>query len=513
MRERLVLLILLAVALIAFVGSVVAVRFFPDQVTKLQDQVRQILRRPDRDVAGIQRPGIGLGRYSDIPIYSTAARNFGLGIYRPEFPNDLTTLNSKVAIIHWFALWGGWKSKFNRADLDVVSARGAVPMISWEPWAGTEKDPNWSLKNAILSGRNDEYIIAWARGLADYEKPVFLRFAHEMHDQTYPWTVGVNGNTAEDYVAAWRYVYNIFRRYNASNVRWIWNPNTLGDSLPPVYGPIYSSLYPGDEYVNWTALDIYNTGPKLDWGAPYCRTFDQVLKSPYAATLAVSKKPMMLAEVGSSERCASKAEWIDQALTVDVVNTYPNVRAMVWFDIDKEENWSLRTNPAAMQLWVESAQDLFEEGVPALIDPNRAAAAVTPSGSALPVAQGSGAEGAGATSGTATAVAAAQQSSGSPAPAGSATPAPAAGSATPASAGGQATPATSGAGGSATPVRSPTPGGSPASDSPATPGSTPTPGTAPNSGGPPASGDSGGQAAQSAGQRTFIPLLVRSNKW
>ena len=63
--------------------------------------------------------------------------------------------------------------------------------------------------------------------MAAYAGPVLLRFAHEMHDQSYPWAVAVNGNTAEQYVAAWRYVHAIFVAEGATNVRWIWNPNTM----------------------------------------------------------------------------------------------------------------------------------------------------------------------------------------------------------------------------------------------------------------------------------------------
>src|SRR6476646_2882984 len=51
-----------------------------------------------------------------------------LGVYRPSFPNDLQALDSyaqssgaSLPIVHWYALWGGWKAGFSRADLDVVS--------------------------------------------------------------------------------------------------------------------------------------------------------------------------------------------------------------------------------------------------------------------------------------------------------------------------------------------------------------------------------------------------------
>jgi hypothetical protein len=105
----------------------------------------------------------------------TATNTVAVGIHQEVFPQDLTGLSRyelptgrKITIVHWFAQWGAWNSAFNRAALDAIAARGSIPLITWEPWAAAGPDPAWSLKNAILSGRNDAYIASWARGLAAY---------------------------------------------------------------------------------------------------------------------------------------------------------------------------------------------------------------------------------------------------------------------------------------------------------------------------------------------------------
>ena len=287
----------------------------------------------------------------------------GLGFYRSEFPNDLRALKeyeSRVgqpaAIIHWFVYWGGWKSAFSRSDLEIVRTHGSIPMITWEPWTGRPEDEDWALRNAILSGRNDGYIESWARGLAEYGQPVLLRFAHEMHNESYPWVVGVNGNTAEDYVAAWKYVHGFFERAGAGNVRWVWNPNTLGDARPSAYDSMYGSLYPGDDYVDWLGLDVYNTGPNVDWGAPRWRSFDEILGGPYRAIAAVSEKPLILAEMGSAETGGSKADWIADALSAETLAQYPRLRALVWFDVVKEAQWELRSSQEALDSWTAAAK-------------------------------------------------------------------------------------------------------------------------------------------------------------
>ena len=294
-------------------------------------------------------------RAADVP--------FTTGVYQVMLPNDLkpveeyeSQIGRRFGIVHWFAIWGGWKGPFNRDDLETVSRRGSIPMITWEPWASQAKDPAWSLQNAILSGKNDAYIDQWARGLASYGKPVYLRFAHEMHDSmVYPWAVGNNGNTAEDYVAAWRHVRAIFARYDTSNVKWIWNPQVIGDRPLEDYLATYGAVYPGDDLVDMVGLDIYNTGTDLaSWGTPYWRSFDQVLAPPYRAVAALTgDKPVILAEVGSGESGGSKAEWITQAMTQSLPS-FPLVRGLVWFDIAKQGElaWTVKSSPSATAAWI-----------------------------------------------------------------------------------------------------------------------------------------------------------------
>jgi len=316
-------------------------------------------------------------RAADAPVASDPMTPAGvaIGVYRPELPDDLSRLGAyeaargrPVAIVHWYALWGGWKSAFSRSDLEAVGARGSLPLITWEPWAGTGPDPAWSLRSAVLSGAHDAYVRSWAVGLAAYGQPVLLRFAHEMHDQpTYPWAVGVNGNTAADYLAAWRHVRAIFREAGADNVRWIWNPNTLGLATAAGYAATYQALYPGDDEVDLVGLDVFNTGPRLDWGAPTWRTFGQVLSAPYAAVTELTSKRIILPEVGSTELGGAKGLWI-AAMFDHELERFPRVRALVWFDVDKEEAWSLGSSPAAYKAWLAgSARPRFAVAASSLL--------------------------------------------------------------------------------------------------------------------------------------------------
>ena len=150
--------------------------------------------------------------------------------------------------------------------------------------------------------------------------PVFIRFAHEMNHQhhAYPWSVGYNGNTAADYVAAWRRIHSIFRDAGADNVRFVWCPNVNIQGSSP-----FRRFHPGDQYVDWIGLDGYNGGSGLDWGG--WLTFSQVFEPSYV-DLKEHRKPMVVCEVGSSEQGGDKAAWIEVALAREIPSVCPVFR-------------------------------------------------------------------------------------------------------------------------------------------------------------------------------------------
>jgi beta-mannanase len=228
-----------------------------------------------------------------------------------------------------------------------------VPLSTWEPWAGQPGEAGWSLRRAVLSGRHDAYVRRRARGLAAFGRPVLLRFAHEMHDHPgYPWAVGVNGNTPDDFLAAWRHVRALFAAERADDVPWVWTPNTLGDAPVGDHEAVYRRLFPGDGEVDWVGLDVFNTGPALDGGAPSWRAFAAVLAAPYAAVTRLPGRPVILPEAGGAEGGGAKAAWIRQTLAPETAARFPRLRAMVWFDVPKEQPWQLGSSVAAREAWL-----------------------------------------------------------------------------------------------------------------------------------------------------------------
>jgi hypothetical protein len=226
------------------------------------------------------------------------------------------------------------------SEMNAVRARGAVPLVTWEPWAwgGGLNQPAYSL-DRIAAGDFDARITQWGQALAAWGYPVQLRFAHEMNGDWYPWAEGVNGNGAGDYVQAWRHVHDVMAAAGASNVSWVWSPNV------PYWGSTdLSGLYPGAGYVDIVALDGYNWGTSASWSGWIS---PQDLFAPGIAQLRslAPGVPILIAETASSEAGGSKAAWNSDL--VSYLAAQPDVMGFVWFHMQKEADWRINSSDAS----------------------------------------------------------------------------------------------------------------------------------------------------------------------
>ena len=274
--------------------------------------------------------------------------------------------SKKISILHWGQAWyvsNQWPygySAFPTAELNTIRSRGAISLLDWsscdQSAGGSLTQPNFSLGN-ITNGIHDAYIRQWATDAKAWGYPLFLRFDWEMNGNWFVWSERVNGNSAGQFAAAWRHVHDIFTSVGANNVTWVWCPNIDSSTMIPM-----SQLYPGDAYVDWTALDGYNkysvwlgfntvfTGSGITW-----------LYNSYQELLSLApSKPIMLAEFASLEAGdggALKAAWITDALTAQIPSLFPAIKAIVWF------NWN---SSAGSSLVIESssaALNAFATGI------------------------------------------------------------------------------------------------------------------------------------------------------
>jgi beta-mannanase len=218
-------------------------------------------------------------------------------------------------------------------------------MIDWSPWdlanQGRPNQARFQLRD-VIAGRHDDYIRAWAAGAAAWGKPFFVRLCHEMNGSWYPWSERANGNRRGEFVRAWRHVVDLVRASGATNVTWVWAPNEFEsyDGIP------IRRLYPGDAYADWLGISGFNWGDGQR--GSLWRSFDKTFSRSYPRVRAISRrKPIMLAEIGSSERGGSKAGWLRDAFAVRIPRM-PSVRAVVyWNRADEGMDWPIETSRSA----------------------------------------------------------------------------------------------------------------------------------------------------------------------
>ncbi|MHB1131380.1 MAG: glycosyl hydrolase [Chloroflexota bacterium] len=272
-----------------------------------------------------------------------------------------------VSIVHWGQPWmqGGKYQSFGTSLYETVRQHGSIPMVNWGSWnlGSGINQADFQLAD-IYGGRHDAYIRDWATAAKNWGKPMFLRFNHEMNGWWYPWSEQVNGNAAGDYIKAWRHVHDIFASVGANNVKWVWAANIVGPQTTPL-----NAMYPGDAYVDWVAIDGYNWA--ADRGDPWM-SFTQVMKPTYDALGSLAPaKPVMVAETGTSEdggpqgKPASKAAWIKSALTTEIPNNFPRIKALVWFnwnDNDPILDWPIETSQASIDAFAAGIASPYYAG-------------------------------------------------------------------------------------------------------------------------------------------------------
>lgn len=266
------------------------------------------------------------------------------GYYLPQLNNQpiTPTVNvvngEKPTLVMFYQDWNK-DSGFNLEFLRSIYKQNVIPVITWEPWDSKNTEVasinqfDYSPK-VIAEGKYDEYIKNWARGAAEFKKPFFLRFAHEMNGNWYPWGK-VNGNTPEDYKKMWIHVHDIFEKEGATNIIWVWSPNNTDG-----FGKSDNVLdyFPGHQFADWVGFSGFN------WGKTYSfnrwLSFKDLSKEIYSQ-LSKLNKPIMVTETSSVSYGGNKTEWFRKTLLEDIPSLNL-IKAVILFDQDfKSADFSL----------------------------------------------------------------------------------------------------------------------------------------------------------------------------
>jgi hypothetical protein len=237
-----------------------------------------------------------------------------------------------------------WDKEFPTETESWDLKSGRIPMISWNGKGVATAD--------IAAGHYDALITDRAIRVKRLGQPIFIRWFWEMDGKKKAESVGSPAN----YIAAWRHIVAMFKHQGATNVSWVWCPNASAftDGAAQAY-------YPGDDDVDWTCADGYNWAP----GRPTdnWRSFAEIFGGFYDWAVK-QKKPIMVGEFGVQERSPNdKAQWVNQTREA-IKKDFPLIKAVVYFNANKDFDWRMNTSDSAYQAFKEMANDpWFDIGV------------------------------------------------------------------------------------------------------------------------------------------------------
>ncbi len=306
-----------------------------------------------------------------IGVYEPAADPFSHGTAVDQYTQEV----GKKPALAWFSVkWQnantGDYQKFDPRLLEQFRTRGIMPGLNWDASKGSalnKNQPDFSWR-AIASGKHDAYITQVAKGAAAYHYPFLVRLFAEMNGNWYPWAYSVNGNTTPaDFVTAWKHVVDIFRKEGATNVQFVWCQSSLeqrridsGNNREKL-----KQLYPGDDYVDWIALDGY-ANSRNNW-----RSLKDEFQPSYTLLTSLSTRPMIFYEVGAAENPndpLAKANWITQGFQVAIPQQFPKVVAVNWFNSHADQNvdnYAVDTSQNSLNAWRQVvASPLYQGSFP-----------------------------------------------------------------------------------------------------------------------------------------------------
>lgn len=223
------------------------------------------------------------------------------------------------------AIFVNWNDSFPTYLGSDLKLSGKKLLIFWEQY-------NVNLDD-IISGKYDSYIRNFAASAKIYGGEIILAPLHEMNGDWDPWGGAVGSNTPAKVVSTWKKIHDVFG--DVSNVKFAWTINNI--SVPNTPDNAIHHYYPGNSYVDYIGVDGFN------FGSPW-QSFDQIFGN-VLKELAVHGKPMYILSTASADG-SQKADWIyDFGIKV---KNYPLLRGWVWFNENKERDWRVNSDSAAL---------------------------------------------------------------------------------------------------------------------------------------------------------------------
>jgi hypothetical protein len=281
--------------------------------------------------------------------------------------------------------------------LKEVNDADGIAMITLEPWGDLDTVNQGSCKDLA------DACAAWeSRGLAG----IFIRFAHEMNGNWYPW-----GQKPILYKAVFRMLSQVVHAATTRTAM-IWAPNygvgypfgkplpktgsaeflaldTNGDGQITDRDDPYAPYYPGDDVVDWAGMTVYHWGVSYPWfenEMPLPNSFAGSLTGRYQGKLpnfyqeySVRRgKPLAIPETAAfynteqpgPDPLLLKQAWWRQVFAA--TRQFPKLKCINWFDELKRESeardnlidWRISADPRIRAAFLSDFSLVTADGRP-----------------------------------------------------------------------------------------------------------------------------------------------------
>ncbi|OGG04828.1 hypothetical protein A2Z33_05975 [Candidatus Gottesmanbacteria bacterium RBG_16_52_11] len=275
----------------------------------------------------------------------------------PERLRDMESqIGKKAAIAHYYRGWHELDDSGFLAELNTIAANGWRPMVSANPYffdgCGSGGKP---LYRTIADGNCDGFLKAVGRNFKVFGKPVFFRFAWEMNIPSMEWNIPGTGDAPQDFREAWNRFRQITLEEGATNMIWVFSPHIITSESSSI-----AALYPGDTAVDWVALDGYNWGTTQSWSS--WQSFSEIFTQSYTELTRIAPtKPVMIAEVNTSDRGGDKVAWYTEMLSKSIQDRFSRVVAVVFYDEDRtageKVNWRINISQMSIEAFRKAIAD------------------------------------------------------------------------------------------------------------------------------------------------------------
>ncbi len=215
-----------------------------------------------------------------------------------------------------YFMYVGYGRPFPKKWVEEVKAAGAIPHIAFEPNGGLE----------VVN--DDAYLREWAQAAKAADVPIFMRWASEMNGT---WTQ--YSGKSDLYKEKWKLIYNVFKE-EAPNCAFVWTVFTFPEST-------IKEFYPGDEYVDWVGVNIYNVIYHNNNINSKADDEDPLELLDYVYNTYSYKKPIQISEFGVTHYTSTDGKnyspWAAvkiNELYSNIGKYYPRVKSIFYFDVN-----------------------------------------------------------------------------------------------------------------------------------------------------------------------------------